>query len=262
VSPRRCIALLGMLGSAGLGACATKSDVQQIQTDVALFKAESGRRDSARAAQLDEIIRMQRGIYDSLGTVGRAVGRLKGDLAADLYNIQQQLVQLQELTGQSQQSLNRLKTQLEARLEQLQATAHTDTAAAPVQSPSGGAPASEIYNASLAQLQVGNNATARQGLQDLVRSYPSSELVPDALYNIGQSFAGENQDSAAAYYQQVTDRYPTSLRAPEALYKLAAFAASRKDNDKAKRLYQQIVDKYPQSNAAGLARDKLKAPPR
>lgn len=249
-----------MLGSAGLGACATKSDVQQIQTDVALFKAESGRRDSARAAQLDEMIRMQRGIYDSLGTIGRAVGRLKGDLAADLYNIQQQLVQLQELTGQSQQSLNRLRTQLEARSEQLQATAHSDTAAA--QSPSGGAPAGEMYNASLAQLQRGNNSTARQGLQDLVRSYPSSELVPDALYNIGQSFAAENQDSAAAYYQQVADRYPTSLRTPEALYKLAGFAASRKDTEKAKKLYQSIVDKYPQSNAAGLARDKLKAPPR
>ena len=39
---------------------------------------------------------------------------VKGDLATDLYNIQQQLVQLQELTGQSQQRLSELRTQLEA----------------------------------------------------------------------------------------------------------------------------------------------------
>ena len=60
-----------------------KSDVQQVQTDLALFKAEAGRRDSARAAQLSEVIRMQRAILDSLQGSNRALGRIKGDLSTD-----------------------------------------------------------------------------------------------------------------------------------------------------------------------------------
>ncbi len=57
---------------------------------------------------------------DSLTANRRAVAQLKGDLSTDLYNIQQQLVQLQELTGQSQQRLTELRTRLEARGAQIE----------------------------------------------------------------------------------------------------------------------------------------------
>jgi hypothetical protein len=91
-----------LLAGAGLGGCASKGDVQMVQGEVALLKAEMARRDSARAADLGEVIRLQRQVMDSLAVNRRAVAQLKGDLSSDLYNIQQQLVQLQELTGQSQ----------------------------------------------------------------------------------------------------------------------------------------------------------------
>jgi tol-pal system protein YbgF len=259
VTARRCLAVLLVLGGAGVAACATKADVQQIQADVALFKAESGRRDSVRAAQLAEVIRMQQVILDSLRTSGRAVSRLKGDLASDLYNIQQQLVQLQELTGQSQQAVSRLRTQLEARQEQMQTVAPSDAA---TPAPAGGPTANQMYDASLAQLQRGSNATARAGLQDMLRTYPTSERVPDALYFIGQSFAAENADSVVAYYQQVVDRHPASPRAASALYNLGTMAERSKDAAKARERYRQVVDKYPQSPEADLARDKLKVPGR
>src|SRR3954463_15022322 len=88
------------------GGCVTKSDIQRVQDDVALFKAETARRDSARAAQLAELIQVKQPIMDSLTTSRKTVAQLRGDLQGDLYNIQQQLVQLQELTGQSQQRLS------------------------------------------------------------------------------------------------------------------------------------------------------------
>jgi hypothetical protein len=83
-----------------LAGCVSKGDIQRVQDDVALFKAETARRESVRAAQLNELIRVQQRLMDSLTSSRRAVGQLRGDLASDLYNIQQQLVQLQELTGQ------------------------------------------------------------------------------------------------------------------------------------------------------------------
>jgi len=240
----------------GLAGCVSRGDVQRVQDDIALFKAETARRDSARAAQLTELIRIQQRIMDSLTTSRRAVGQLRGDLASDLYNIQQQLVQLQELTGQSQQRLSELRTQLEARGEQLATTTPGDTARPGA---SSAASADQMYEASLAQLRRGSTSTARLGLREMLRVYPTSERAGDALYFIGQSFAAENPDSAAAYYEQVVQKYPTSARAGSALYNLGLLAERRKETRKARDAYQRVVQRYPQSDEAALARDRLRA---
>ncbi len=249
--------------AAGLAGCVSKSDVQLVQGEVALLRAETMRRDSTRAAQLGEVLQIQRQIMDSLASSRQAVGQLKGDISSDLYNIQQQLVQLQELTGQSQQRLSELRTQLEARGAQIESTTPAGPSPTPgdTAQPSGGAQASadQMYEASLAQLRRGSTTTARLGLREMLRNYPTSPRAPDALYFIGQSFAAENPDSAAAYYSQVMDKYGTSARAPSALYNLGLLSERRKDNAKAKDAYQRVVQKYPQSDEAALARDRLKA---
>ena len=248
--------VLGAGVVAGLGGCVSKSDIQGVQDDVALFKAETARRDSARAAQLTQVIQVQQRVMDSLTSSRKAVSQLRGDLASDLYNIQQQLVQLQELTGQSQQRLSELRTRLEARSEQISTTAPGDTSNP---SPSSNASADQMYEASLAQLRRGSTSTARQGLREMLRTYPTSTRAGDALYFIGQSFAAENPDSAAVYYDQVVQKYPTSSRAGSALYNLGLVAERRKETKKAREAYQRVVQKYPQSDEAALARDRLKA---
>jgi tol-pal system protein YbgF len=247
-----------LVAGAGLGGCgASKTDVQMVQGEVVLLKAEMARRDSARAAQLNEVILMQRQVMDSLGATRRSVAQIRGDLSTDLYNIQQQLVQLQELTGQSQQRLTELRTRLEARGAQIEAGPTPGDSARPM--PESGASADQMYEASLAQLRRGSLSTARLGLREMLRQYPTSERAPDALYFIGQSFAAENPDSAAAYYRQVVDKHATSPRAASALYNLGLLAERRRDNAGARDAYQRVTQKYPQSDEAALARDRLKA---
>jgi tol-pal system protein YbgF len=229
-----------------------------VQGEVALLKAETARRDSARAAELSQVIQLQRQVMDSLTANRRAVAQLKGDLSTDLYNIQQQLVQLQELTGQSQQRLTELRTRLEARGAQIE-TAPPMPGDSARPAPEGAASADQMYEASLAQLRRGSLSTARLGLREMIRLHPTSERAPDALYFIGQSFASENPDSAAAYYRQVVDKHGTSSRAAAALYNLGLLAERRKDTAGARDAYQRVAEKYPQSDEAALARDRLKA---
>lgn len=248
------------LGSAGLGssACVTKSDIQQIQTDIALSKAELGRRDSVRAAQLNDVLRMQQTLYDSLMSTNRSVSRLRGDLSNDLYNIQQQLSEIQELTGQSQRRLSEIRTQLEAREAQIQATPAPADTATPIAG--GTASADQMYKESLDQLNAGRKGTARAGFQEMLRLYPASERAPDALYFLGHSFVSEAPDSAAFYYQQVVDRYATTSQAASSLYNLGLLADRDNNRTKAKELYGRVVKEYPKSPEAALAGDKLKAP--
>ncbi len=87
--------------------------------------------------------------------------------------------------------------------------------------------------------------------------FPTHERAPDALYFIGESFAGENTDSAAAVYQQVVKTYATSPRAASALYKLGFLAEQRGDKAAARTYYAQVISRYPRSPEANLARDKL-----
>ena len=190
-----------------LGGCALRSDVARVENELATFQAEAARQDSIRGARLLEIVQLQQRILDSLENSNASMRALRGDVANDLYGIQQQLVQLGELTGQSQRRLSELRSQLEAREEQI-ATVTDTTAPAP-------ASAEQIYEASLQQLRQGSTATARMGLTELLQTYPDHARVPDALYFVGESFASDSPDSAAAYYRQVTERFPRlSTRRP------------------------------------------------
>ncbi len=243
-----------------------KSDVVRVQNEVAFLREESARQDSSRARQLTEVIRLQQRLFDSLATTRETIRTLRGDVANDLYGVQQQLVQLQELTGQSQRRLTELRTQLEARAEQLGATGspaagtapHGDSAV-PAPPAAGNASADQMYEASLAQLRRGSAATARLGFREMLRAYPGSDKAPDALYFIGESFRTENADSAAAYYDQVARTYPQSPRAASALYNLGLLNERAKRNPAARDAYQRVVQTYPNSDEAALARDRLKA---
>jgi tol-pal system protein YbgF len=240
-----------------LGGCfATTQQVQQLQTQLGQMRAESARRDSVELVTLTQVVNSQQRMADSLRNVRTQLATVKGDLSNDLYGIQQQLLQLQELTGQSQQRLTELRTRLEARGAQMEASPVPGDSARPT--PQGGASADQMYEASLAQLRRGSLSTARLGLREMLRQYPTSERAPDALYFIGQSFASENPDSAAAYYREVVDKYPTSPRAAAALYNLGLRAERRKDMAGARDAYQLVTQKYPQSDEAALARDRLK----
>lgn len=265
IAVRRTLALLTLAGAV---ACATPGQVQQVENQVALLRADNLRADSVRARQLTEVIRLQQRLADSLESTRKTIAAVRGDLVNDLYNVQQQLVQLQELTGQSQRRLSELRAQLEARSEQLQQQiANTQTAPAPLDGaapPASGAPvaapsAAQMYEASLQSLRRGSASTARAGFRELLTAHPQDERVPDALYFIGQSFA-EEPDSAAAYYRVVAESHPKSARAPAALYNLGLVLARKKDAAGAKAAFERVVSQYPRSDEAALARDQLKSP--
>lgn len=242
-------------------ACASPSELKRVQNEVAVLRAENSRQDSVRSARLAEIMRVQQRLMDSLDATRVALRNLRGETQQDFYKVEQQLVQLQELTGQSQRRLSEMRSQLEQREAQIAAnpTPGTgDTTAAPP-NPAATATADQMYEASVAQLRRGSTATARTGLRQLLQNHPTSERVPDALYFMGQSYAAENPDSAAAYYNLVIRNHPQSTRAPAALYNLGLLAERRKDTAAARDAYQRVVKQYPRADEAALARDRLRA---
>ena len=244
-----------VLATVALGGCALRSDVRRLEEQLTTMQDDEERRDSLRAAQLSQIIALQQQASDSLAAVSTSLTAFRGETLGQLYDVQKQLLQVQELAGQSTRRLNELRGDLDARGQQL------GEAAAPGAAPAGAANATavQMYEASLQQLRRGSNATARAGFRQFLQQYPTAAEAPDALYFIGESFSTESPDSAAAYYTQVADRYPASARSASALYRLGAMAESARDTSAARGYYQRLIAKYPTSNEAALARDRLKA---
>lgn len=248
----RRIAPVLALATVALGGCALRSDVRRLEEQLTTMQDDNDRRDSLRAAQLTQILALQRQASDSLAAVQASLLAFRGETLGQLYDVQKQILQVQELTGQSTRRLNELRGDLDARGQQL-------SGATPAAGGAANASAVQMYEASLQQLRRGSPTTARAGFRQFLEQYPTAAEAPDALYFIGESFGTEAPDSAAAYYTQVADRFPASARAASALYRLGVMAESSKDTTAARGYYQRLIAKYPTSNEAALARDRLKA---
>ena len=246
-----------------LGACALKGDVRRVETQVAQLRQETARADSARAVslgrRLDDVLALQRAVLDSLNAQQRRLTLAQGELRNDLTDVQRQLVQIQELMGQSQQRLSELRGQFEQRRQQVAAPPPGGGATTP--GPAPGEPGPEqLYDLAVRQLRGGSPQTARQALQKLLTDYPQHDRVPDALFQLAESWAGTSPDSAAGAYERIAKEHANSTRAPAALYKLGLLAEQRGDPRAARVYYQRVVAGYPRSEEAALARTKLSGP--
>src|SRR5437667_3528021 len=247
----------------GLAAgCALKGDVRKVELQVQALQTDLAKSDAARAAARDTILAAVRLLQQALATQQAYLVQMRGDLRTELLSVQQQLVSVQELTGQSQQRLTELRSRIEARNQQQDNAGPSGGAGAggapvgPSGNPAGPGP-DQMYDLSLQQYRRGSLAAARLGFREFLRVFPTHERAPDALYYVGETFAGESADSAAAVYQQVVRTYPNSSRAPSALYKLGLLAEQRGDKAAARTYYGRVISSYPRSDEANLARDKL-----
>jgi tol-pal system protein YbgF len=246
----RRVALLGLGITAG---CALKGDVRKVGLEVEALQAQLTHSDSVRRAERDSLLIAIAAVQQTLATQQNYLVQLRGDAKNDHLNIQQQLVSVQELTGQSQQRLSELRSQLEARAAQPVAGPDTSRGTG-----GGGASADQMYDASLQQYRKGSVATGRSGFRQFLQAFPTDPRAPDALFFIAESFGDQQPDSAAPVYAQIVKTYPNSTRAPTALYKLGLLA-EKSDKALARTYYNRVIAGYPRSDEANLARIRLQA---
>ena len=247
------------------GACfATRNDVRTLQGDIAVLRAEAARADSVHRELLRQQARRINAVADSLQTLNVFLARWSGDIGLSLHNVGQQLITIQELTGQSQRRLQEMRAEFEAQAAAAAATAVVPpVTGAPIAAPVAGQQPqpgpNQLYSLAFQQLTRGANNAARSGFIDFLAQYPNNELAPDAQYYIAQAFDQDGRKAEAdSAYAVVVAKYPKSDRAPVALFKRAGAMLEAGKKDKARALYLQIVEKYPASPEAETAKDRLK----
>jgi tol-pal system protein YbgF len=272
---RLTLAWLGLAPFAG--AClATRDDLRIVQADLAVVRAEAARADSARGRQLEAIAQGVARSTDSLQALIARLARWRADDREELLQMQQQLITIQELTGQSQRRLQELRAGLEERAlevrhpEAVPATVPPTGAGTP---PNAGAPAAtpptapagpgpnQLLQLALDQLRRGSTGSARAAFQDIVTQHATSDVAPLAQFYVAESWAQEGKAAEAdSVYLLVASRYPASEKAPTALYKHGLSLATAGKADEARRVFRDVVQRYPRSDEAVLAGARLREP--
>lgn len=227
-----------------LGACATKRDLSDLRTEMEAMRA-------SQDALLREIARQNEMLMDSVSVKDV---RLRGDILNRLLQMERQLVQIQELTGQGQQRLVEMRQELRRQEESMRTVGPLEGGAAPV----GGGNADELYAAAEGALMRGSFSSARTGFQALVQSFPQHERAPQAQLGIGETYEKSSEaERALEAYRQVTELYPESPAAPTALLRSGRIEAGRNNRGEARTIFNQLIAGYPESPEAATAREEL-----
>ncbi len=235
---RATIALL-ILGPLITG-CVTRRNLTDLQAEIQIGQ--------------EEMLRELRAQHDRmLDSLSRQEVQTRGDLANRILQLERQLVQIQELTGQSQQRLADLRQQVD---ERARAAAAADTSGSPA---AAGDP-QELFDTSLAALRRGSQAAARAGFGEFLRSFPDHALASDAQFHLGDSYeeSGDTERALQAY-ARVVQAYAGSARAPAALHRAALLEIERGNRDTARTLLNQLLRAYPRSPEAEPARERLRS---
>lgn len=104
------------------------------------------------------------------------------------------------------------------------------------------------YSAAIAQFEV------------FVAKYPESNLAPAAAYWIGNAhYALRNFQQSIDAQNKLIRTYPNSAKIPDALLNIASSQQEMGDNATAKKTLQDLIARYPFSDAADKAKRRLPA---
>jgi tol-pal system protein YbgF len=238
---------------------ATKQDFDKLQQDIVVSRATSNASDSVQRTQLIEMSRSVRTLTDSINALSRRVSAMRTASESEMTAMKEDISQLQDLSGQSEQRLRDVRAALEEKRQQEPAPVG-DTSAAAISGPSGGPGPLQLLQAGRDQLLKGGNSAARAAFSELITKYPTSEYVPEAMFYSAQAYTAErNLDAADAQYLALISRFPKSPRVPTAMYKRALHLQSQKKTAEAKRIFQDIIKRFPRSDEAALADERLQS---
>ena len=117
---------------------------------------------------------------------------------------------------------------------------------------------SALYSAAFAFFKEGKYDKAREGFENLLKQYPSTEFSDNAIFWLGECYYFEKKyEKAIVEYDRVIKNFPGSNKVSYALLKQGLSFLKLGDKESAKLLLQQVTKDYPNTSQARIARAKI-----
>lgn len=226
-----------------LAACATKADIRDLGADIRS-------QNQAQAEQIEELLREQQLLNDSIRSLKAGQMDLRGTVLQRIAALQTEVGLLREITGMTQQELAALRDQAASRpAGQLGAGSQPDQTGE----------AAEIYGDALAQFHREGFAAARMGFESLVEEFPNHDLTPEARYYIGEILVEQGDpDEAIEAFLRIPEYHPSAERVPDALFRVGQLYHEQGDDATAREYLERLVNTWGETGAADLARELLR----
>jgi tol-pal system protein YbgF len=131
---------------------------------------------------------------------------------------------------------------------------------APAAPSTAGLSPQRMFEEAKGDYSVGQWALALAGFETLIKTFPRSDLAPEAQYYVGETHMLEGKyDKGLAAYVSLINTYPASGQVPSAYYKAGLAYFRLGQADKATESWEICVKSYPDSDASKLARQSLES---
>jgi tol-pal system protein YbgF len=115
-----------------------------------------------------------------------------------------------------------------------------------------------LYETAFSDYTSSQYASAINGFQQLIKTFPTAERADDAQFFIGESLANMNRlPEAIDAYNLVIQKYPTGDQVDMAYYRRGFVESQMGRADAARATWEEVVKRFPDSQGAQLARQRL-----
>jgi tol-pal system protein YbgF len=247
----RLAALAALLPLAGC--LATRQDLEKLQTRMDNDRAEQNR-------QIQALITRTQAMLDSLSSQN---ARMRADVANRLLQIDRQLVQIQSLSGQSQQQIRDLQRQIEQRAaEARQADEAADSAEVVLDRPAETGTSTRTSAERPSTERPSSSGSDRTASTPPPRTTTPPRTTPprprtggvsaDEAYEAAMgAFRRGSMSTARSGFQEFLSIAPDDDRAPDAQFYVGE--TYTRDPDAAIAAYQRVVERWPRSTRAPTA---------
>jgi len=251
---------------------ATLFFVLMLLVSITLVSCSTGRRISRQQVELDSLKREVNYLRDQNSQLRRELESLKkqlaeqeltgrqtkADLMSKLSEVTDQLEAVRNQLEETNSRMNRLRQsgQLGPGTTSNQNVPGTDTSG--TTSSVGADESRELYNTAYRDLIRGNYQLALHGFQQFVRQYPTSELIDNAQYWLGEVYYAQGRyPQAIEEFEKVVRWYPDGEKTPSALLKIAYSYLNIEEIEQGKLYLEEVMKEHPQSEEANLAKGRL-----
>jgi tol-pal system protein YbgF len=252
---------------------------------VALFSV-AGAAHAQRQSLADRVAALERTAAGNASSAGQANVELLNRLTqvqGEVQALRNQVETLQNENAELRQSNQNRYTDLDTRLQRLEAggapapvagAASVPPASAPggpglvnrLPPPSDAAPAvapagdeRAAYAAAFDALRGGDYVASARGFREFLRDYPNGALAPNAWYWLGESYyVTQNYPIALQSFDTLLRDFPGSAKAPDALLKRGFAQIELGDTGAGAATLNRVVNEYPGSDASRLATSRLR----
>ncbi len=124
----------------------------------------------------------------------------------------------------------------------------------------GAAPVEDLYKAAFNDFMAAHYPVAAAEFNDVIKSYPDSQLAGNAHYYIGEiDYRGAHYSTAVKDYDKVIEQFPDNNKVPAAHLHKGQALVEMQLKEAGAREFKSLIQRFPNSPEAAQARTKLTA---